>query len=787
MGMETGSASFLRYSTSFIGRERESTELAKQISHNRFVGVTGPGGVGKTRLVAHLAPRLREKFEVLIAVDLVGVVTRSQFLVQVADAAGVRDADAATLGVLVDALQDREVLLLLDGCELLDGDCQLTVQDLLEGVASLSILATSRRAVHVDGGVVVALPPLNIPPTEFELPEAGMSAEEVAPYEAVELFIERARLVRPDFRLTSENALSVATLCRRLDGLPLALELGASWIRALSAGQIIDRMEKSVDFPRAGTRNVAPRHRTLSSMVAATFDLCSPEEQVLWARMTVFRESFDLTAVEAVCGGSPLHDTDLLDTIAALVDQSVVVVDDISGHSRYRLLRITREYGAGKLDNPDEVRARHRDHFDRLMSEHVQRWPGPGQIRLLSQVRADYANIIAAIDWGLQQPDTVTASVRTAADLWCFWFATGRLTEGRSVLGRAASSPLLDATAVERVRALYFNAYLSVLQGEIRSARKLHDIASASHPEPASDLLCRGLHLQLDAMIRMGVGDDIDPVASLNQAIETFAQGEDSRAVVMFMDAIGVSVLLAALRGNSKYATELGSRGLATCDEHEDVLWRAYIEYSLGVDAWVQQSFNEARTRALAGLRASPDQLVVTHCIELLAWCASSQADFVLAARLFGAADRRWRQLGGYFSGFRGISENRDRCLAATRRGQTAEDFAAAYGSGEQLTVDAIAADTTKQGVGSAPAVRPGAADSPLTNREHEVALLVAQGLSNREIAEKLTISPRTAESHVDHILTKLDLPNRTQVVAWMLSWQRSGRTDTDVTANTVR
>ncbi|WP_185736316.1 LuxR C-terminal-related transcriptional regulator [Nocardioides sp. LS1] len=773
--MDAGTVSFARYSTSFVGRQRETIDTLNLIAHNRFVGLVGAGGVGKTRLAAHVVPQLRGHFEDgIVAVDLIGCVTPADFRTRVADAIGIRDAGSATFEALAEALQGQHTLLVLDGCELLDSDCLLTVQDLLEHSDTFAVLATSRRALHVDGGLVVALPPLTVPPTEFELPEAGMSPEEVAPYEAVELFVERARLVRPDFDLTTENALSVATLCRRLDGLPLAIELAASWVRALSVAQILHRMETSTDFPRAGTRNIAPRHRALSSLVAGTFDLCAPEEQTLWARMTVFRESFDLTAVEAVCGGAPLNETDLLDTIAGLVDQSVVVVDDISGHSRYRLLRITREYGATKLDDADDVHARHRDHFDNLMAEYAQRWPGPGQIRLLSQVRSDYANISAAIGWGLNRPETVKSSARMAIDLWCFWFATGRLTEGRAVLGRVAAAPLLDAAPVERVRALYFNSYLSVLQGEVRSARKLHDIAAASQPENDNDLLCRGLNLQLDAMIRMGLGHNGDPSDSLDQALAIFEQGSDARARVMFMDAIGVSVLLSALHGDSVRANELGVRGLAVSDETEDVMWRGYIEYALGVDAWVQKSFARARAAALAALEASPDQLLVTHCIELLAWCASSQDDFAQAARLFGAADRRWRQLGGGFSGFSGLSEHRDHCLSATRHGQTSEAFATAYASGIALTVDAIASDTVKQqALDRSSEKHSSAAPSPLTTREHEVAVLVARGLSNREIAEALTISPRTAESHVDHILTKLNLPNRTQVVAWMLSRER--------------
>ena len=766
-----------RFSTSFVGRAREGKKLLQLTAQNRFVGVTGPGGVGKTRLATRVAEQLRTAFaDGVTAVDLVGVVTPSEMCARTAASVGMRDADSATFTALISALRDTRMLLLLDGCEVLDSDCLLLVQDLLEHTEQVSVLATSRRALHVDGGLLMTLPPLSVPPIEFELPETNMTAAEVAPYEAVDLFVQRARLVREDFELTDENALSVATLCRRLDGLPLALELAASWVRALSVAQIVERMETTTDFPRAGTINVAPRHRTLSSLVAGTFELCSPEEQLLWCRMTVFVESFDLPAVEAVCGAAPLDQVDLLDTIASLVDQSVVVVDDISGHSRYRLLGLTRDYAAQRAAELDDVHARHREYFDNYMQEYTERLPGPNQVRLLSRAEADYPNIITALDAGLGHPETAEASVRMAADLWSLWFATGRLSEGRRVLRRAAAAPLVDPAATHRIRALYFNAYLCMLQSELRSARKLHEVATATDHGGHEDLLCRGLAIQLDAMIRMGNGEADAPSAILDRAIDTFAAGDDPRNRVSFMDAIGIAVLLAALRGDSQHAMDLGERGLSACDDSGDVVWRAYIDYALGVDAWMQQSYTRATSAALKALLVSPDRLLATHSIELLAWCASSEGDYARAARLFGSADRRWEQVGGPFSGFSGISVHRDRCLKATREGQTVPSFDSAYAAGRLLAVGDIVAETqrTQVSAGAIPVPAVEADDwAPLTSREREVAALVAQGLSNREIAQSLTISPRTAESHVDHILTKLNLPNRRLVAAWMRARRR--------------
>ena len=318
--MSTRLTSFPQYSTSFVGRESDLAELVARVGTTRFVSLTGPGGVGKTRLISQCLPALGRLFEHgATTVDAVALETSTDLRARIADAVGVRDPDAATEEMLANALRGRRTLLILDGCEGLDDGSRLLIEELLASSRTLSILVATRRALHLDGGLVLVLAPLTVPSAEYEPRSTSALDSDIAQYEAVQLFVDRARLVRPQFELAPTNVQPVAALCRRLDGLPLAIELAASWVRALSVDQIIQRMETSSDFPRAGTSYVAPRHRTLSSLVAGTFDLCTREEQILWARMSVFSESFDLTAVEGVCRGAPLDETDLLDIIAALV------------------------------------------------------------------------------------------------------------------------------------------------------------------------------------------------------------------------------------------------------------------------------------------------------------------------------------------------------------------------------------------------------------------------------------------------------------------------------------
>ncbi|MER5748653.1 LuxR C-terminal-related transcriptional regulator [Streptomyces sp. NPDC002088] len=752
----------VRYATTFAGRERERETLRHAVQSNRFVGLIGPAGVGKTRLVTEVAQEWAGQYDngVFVA-DVSEVREPGELCSCIAAAVGMRENSSLPLKQITEGLQQLEAVIVLDGCELLGVDGVAMVQELLQAGDRTRFVATSRRAIYVDGGTLMTLAPLPVPSAS-----AWTTAEGAVSYASVQLFAERARLVRPDFSVTEHNAEAVASLCRRLDGLPLAIELAASWVRALSVEQIIDRMQASPDFPRAGTQNVAPRHRELRSLTAGTYELCSEVERLLWCRLTIFDGTFDLTAVEAVCGAPPLDGVDLLDVLVSLVDQSVVVVDNVTDPSRYRLLRVTRDYGNEKLDSADirqQLADRRMEHYERVLSRFTLDWPGPGQFRRLEQLQLDYPNAMAAIDHGLASSQGAVA-VRMAADLWNFWFVSGRLTEGLGVLRRVLAVPSGGVDAADRVRALYIQAYLCVLRDELRSAEKLLQTARSDY-RGTRDGLNEGLSLQVDAMVEMAHGRLNTSRERLEQALAIYERLDSARARVLFMDASGVAVLLAALSGDSAQALALGHRGLTACDEYEDVMWRGYIEYAQGVNAWMQNNLQSARQSALSVLRSSHDQLLLTHCVELLAWCDSRGGRHQAAARLFGVADRMWSVLGGYFSGFRLLAEHRERCLDDSRGVLGEPAFDKAYIEGGRLSRDELLEAASEQGP-----VRPKKeTTAPLTARELEVAHLLTQGMSNRQIARTLAISPRTAESHVDHILTKLGLVNRTQVATWML------------------
>ncbi|MCZ4590011.1 LuxR C-terminal-related transcriptional regulator [Rhodococcus opacus] len=756
-------SSLPKYATAFIGRENEQSMLRAAVESSRFVALIGPGGVGKTRLVSATVGSVAGQFgDGVCFADLAQVSEPEVLCSRIAAALGMRDSSKVSLPLLIDLARDLQTLVVLDGGERLDSDCLLLLQDLIASTEEMSILATSRRALHVDGGQLITLSPLPVPTVG-----GSTSSSEILQFDSVRLFLDRARMVRPQFDVDDAQAPSLGRLCQRLDGLPLAIELAAGWVRALSVEQITGRMDHYPDFPRAGTANIAPRHRTLGALTAGSYELCSDEERLLWSRLTVFENAFDLAAVEAVCSVPPLNGDDLLGLLASLVDQSVVVVDDAGSQARYRLLRIIRDYGSQKLDQVDDRRLlsrRHLAYYDSSLQRLAHTLQSPPARDRFEQLRLDYPNILAAIDYGVTDPDLGNTSLRMAGDLWYFWFATGRLSEGRSVLRRALASPNADTQGRAREHALLINAYLCFLQDELRSAEKLLELA-ASLQNNTGDQLNRALALQVTAMVEMGYGRAESARVLLEEAIDTYADIAGPLAREFTMDISGVAVLFAAIEGDTARATALGHHGLTICDDLQDDRWRGYIEFSLATDAWMQGNYNQAREGAVRVIGYSRDQLLVTLCVELLAWCAQQGGHYNRAAKLFGGADKSWKFLGGTFSGFRMIGKHRETSVRDVRSKLGERVFESAYRAGAQLSTDELLTFAVED---EATSLKSANDASRLTRRELEVAELLARGLSNREIAAALTISQRTAETHVEHILSKLSLENRTQAAAWV-------------------
>jgi predicted ATPase len=336
----------------FVGRRHEASEVRRLLGRGRLVTLTGGGGVGKTRLALQVARQVRAFPDGTWLVELAAVTDPELITSSIAGVLGVADhSTPSVLAALVDYLRDKQALLVLDNCEhLLDG-CAVLVSKLLAAAPGLRVLVTSRQPLRLEGEWVLSLAPLSVPDPGL-LPAGNLSE-----FEAVQLFVQRAQAVLPAFEVTGANRTVVASICRRLDGLPLAIELAAAWLRVLSAEQILSRLDDQLRLLRTGSRAAPERQRTLQTSLDWSYRLCSPEQQAMWARMSVFAGGFDLVAVERVCGGDGIDPEDILDVVAGLVDMSLLIREPESGAAaRYSQLETVRQYGHQRLANQDNPR-----------------------------------------------------------------------------------------------------------------------------------------------------------------------------------------------------------------------------------------------------------------------------------------------------------------------------------------------------------------------------------------------------------------------------------------------
>ncbi|WP_338133540.1 ATP-binding protein, partial [Streptomyces caniscabiei] len=464
--------------TSFVGRRDEAADVRRLLSAGRLLTLTGPGGVGKTRLAGHVAGQVARAFPDGVWLVPLAALSDEAFVPHaVNDALGVRNETVRPpLEILVDHLRERRLLIVLDNCEHLLRSCAVLAQAVLAATEGVRILATSRHRLGLAGEQLFEVPPLPAPAPEELSPSTSSSAVESFP--ALRLFADRAAAVVPGFTVGEANQQAVARLCRRLDGLPLAIELAAVRVRALGVDQLVERLDDRYQLLTCGSPTSAPRHRTLRSAVDWSHELCTPQEQLVWAWLSVFVGGFDLAAAEAVCAGEDsgtgerIAPCAVLDAVAGLVDKSVLVREEHGGQVRYRLLVSLRDYGLEKLHAlgaATETRRRHRDHFARLGAEYEQAWFGPDQTEITERIRIDQDNFRAALDFCLTTPGEAQHGLRLAARLWFHWVAGGIWGEGRHWMDgalRAGARPDVALT-----RAMWAGALTSLVHS--RSAAVL--------------------------------------------------------------------------------------------------------------------------------------------------------------------------------------------------------------------------------------------------------------------------------------------------------------------------
>jgi predicted ATPase/DNA-binding CsgD family transcriptional regulator len=755
--------------TSFVGRRKEVAETRRLLCSARLVTLTGVGGVGKTRLALRVADQVGRSFtEGICVVELAGLREPELLPLTVMQALGLRNRSTRNpVDVLADYLQDRQFLLVLDSCEHLVPACAELVYTLLRAAPRLRVLATSRQQLGMIGEHVLVVPPLSTTDGTDASGDGGGTGIS----EAMTLFAERAASAT-GFAVTAENRESVAQLCQRLDGLPLAIELAAVRLRALPVDVILRRLDDRFGLLTHGNPSAVPRQQTLRATTDWSFDLCSPGERLLWQRLSVFPSSFDLAAMEDVCTDAELPADTALEQLSGLIDKSVLARDVGVVEARYHMLDTVRQYGCERLCDRGEttaLRRRHRDHYLRLAERAEREWLGPDQMRWGERIRTEQANLWAALTLSITEPGAALVGLRLAGKLWFSWIACGNLPEGRYWLDRALTAG--TAPSPERATALWVNGWVAALQGDNTAA----DIMLAQ---------CRGLARRL--------GDDIALAHAVqHEGQAAWLRGDLPRAAMLLEEAVarheaadtgGAAALRAlphlaathCLRGDIPRALDLCRRCRAMCEQIGERWTLSFVLWILGLAHWMEGDLEEAAAHVRDGLRMKQefnDRVGIALSLELLAWIAATGGAPERAAGLLGSGHTIWRSMGRPLLGFEVYADFHRACQARMREALGDARYRAGFEAGARRTldeaVDAILAEETVLQPTTDPPARTTAPVS-LTKREWQVAELVSQGLSNREIAYELLIALRTVDGHVEHILGKLGFTNRTQIASWI-------------------
>ncbi|MBG0561392.1 ATP-binding protein [Actinoplanes aureus] len=764
--------------TSFVGRRHEVAEVKRLLGGARLVTLTGVGGAGKTRLALRTADQLRRSSpDGVWFVDLTALRGPEMLILEIQDpdvlaylvmsALGLREQAGAGSPTeqLITHLAGRRALLVLDNCEHLLPVGAVLAESLLQGCPGLRLLATSREPLLVPGEVLFAVPPLPTPQ-----PGEAVSVAEVERYEGVALFVARTRGVVPGFALTEETAAVVAELCRRLDGLPLALELAAALVRVLAPGQILDRLTERFALLSRGSRTAPERQQTLRACADWSFELCAKPERVLWARLSVFAGGCELDAIEGICDDELLPAGDLLEVVAGLVDKSVLASEQVGGVARYRMLETLRDYGQEKLieaGERDTLQRRHRDWYTGLARRFEADLISPRQVEGFARVGRELPNLRAALDYSLADPDGGEAALTIAASLYLYWAIHGLYREGRSWVDQALARP--GGPTVARLKALNVGATLACLQGDLAavSERTRQGYEAAAQRGDALGYAFADGSKGAGEM----AGDLVEAELAFQRAAAVFATEPGNEYVFWRANVLTGLAITRVMRGDTAGAAAHHETILAICQPRGETYYVGFALWILGLGLWSEGDREAATTRlreSLHRLRSVDDILGTAWCLDTMAWIACDEGRAERAAVLLGAVTRLAHTMGARPSFFPKLAEHHEEYEQRTRTALGQQAYRAAFARGQRLSLDEAVAFALGQ-----PPPQPAAVPAPvdasasLTRREREIAELLADGLSNREIAAKLVISRRTAETHVEHILGKLGLTNRAQVAAW--------------------
>jgi predicted ATPase/DNA-binding CsgD family transcriptional regulator len=746
--------------TSFIGRRRELTEVRKKLTGARLVSLVGPGGVGKSRLAIRAAADLGRGFRGgSWLVELADVLDPAWVGNAVMAALGLRDQAASDPGtLLLSYLRDKELLLVVDNCEHLLRAAAQVVTDIMKAAPGVRVIATSREPLSAPGEHVVPVPPFELP-----APQAAEPLDRLRQNDAVMLFTQRAAAASGTFEMTAANQAAVADLCRRLDGLPLAIELAAVRTRALTAGQILDRLTDRFGLLTGGSRAALPRHQTLRTTIEWSHDLLTGGERALLRRSCVFASRFTLEDAESVCTSTDMPTARALDVLSSLVDKSLVIKEDAKALACYRLHETMREFASLKLAEAGEkqtVELRCAEYY----RSQCQRSALEARYRLLEW-----------LDWADLEIDNVRAVLRRclthadsglgadlAASLGWYW-TTRATTEGIRWLDALLVPGAGDAQA--RARAYFIRGFLAVLKADPAAARPaLRAAVAAARHGDQRDLLSEALAI---ASIAENMAGDRASAGRLLDEAQLTATGLaylpgtlavlQARALNGFFDADPDAVRSAA------------SEGAHLAGEAGDLYVLEVMLLNLGSAAMIGADLDESKpllTQVLTIARQLDDRVAQFYLLDAFGCHAAFSGRARLAAQLFGAADTMRTEAGANVMPFLApsLAQATESALAALG----ATGFEAEFEAGKQLSRDTALDLALGKPLRVTAATTGNASAGLLAKREAEVARLVADGLTNKQIGTRLFISERTVDSHVRSILNKLGFNSRAQIAAWM-------------------
>ena len=790
--------------SAFVGRAGELAALGGLLRDARHVTVTGPGGVGKTRLALHAAAGAADRYP-----DGICLVELSELPGQADPSAGPDGPDAGQLGpavarslglrghdqrgahaAVLGHLRGKRLLLILDTCEHLVPACARFAAELLRTAGEVTLLTTSRQPLHVPGERVLRLGPLPVPGP----------GRDPAPGDAIELFAKRAAAALPGFAITDADRPDVIRLGRRLDGIPLAVELAAVRVRALPLAELAERLDSRFTAVTGARRGTVPRQQTLRACVEWSYDLCSADEQTVWNRLSVFAGPFDLAAAREVAAGRRVPADRVDDVLGRLVDKSVVVP---FGGTRYRLLGSEREYAAERLAQAGqeaECRRRLARRYLKLARGLSRHLLADDQAARVRRLRAEQADVRAVLKYGFaaDEPGWKLDATRLADALVPYWLMSGLYREG--VHWQDAALAQFPGPCSGRANALAGRAAIGAVLGLAESAAHAREAISVAAHVGDDWAQARGyLALQLALGLRSAYPQAVDVADEARRRLT--ALGAD--AALRCLD-----VQLAQthqIGGNLAAATAAGQRALAGLGPGERWL-RGLVQLISALALYRlpgrQAECARAAGEALRAMRDLGNPVGEARALDVLGWLAADAGRCQRAAWLLGAAQTRWLRAGGRPSGNPVVAGHHQRSADVAARALGPDWYAELHARGAGLPLDqvvefAIAGGDAPPGgpqpggerlpagrppVGRPPVGVPGpqaAVDEAvrrprrrpdaeeLTTRELEITALVAVGLPNRDIAGRLFISRRTVDAHVNHIFAKLGLSSRVQLAIW--------------------